>query len=257
MYTESRGINMSIIKTELLKQKKMIFILCILFPLLINALLFVDLQYRYNGYLLIHQSEYGLSNWQLIFKEQTIFYFSELCHIVAATVVFEIFSVELKSNGWMLVVSSQYREKKVVYGKYVVAILAFFIFFFVDYISLLFIGKCIGVQGKVEIVLFIKSFFIQLISASMMTSFYMFIVCLIKKITYLIPVGCLFMVLNIVLYYTDHVKFLPQYPFTYVSHCFRASSSELIISILVSSLLTVILLKLSNSVLKSNRDLHV
>ena len=70
---------MSIIKNELLKQKKTLFILCILFPLLSNALLYVDLTYRYEAYLLIHQSEYGLSNWQLIFKEQTVFYFSEIC----------------------------------------------------------------------------------------------------------------------------------------------------------------------------------
>ena len=256
MYTAGRGKHMNMIKIELWKQKRTIFILCILFPLLINGLLFVDLQYRYHEYLLLHQSEYGLSNWQLIFKEQTIFYFSELCHVMAATFVYEVFSVELKSNGWMLVVSTSYRRKKVVYGKYVITVLAFFVFFFVDYTSLLIIGKAIGVQGKVEMALFIKSFFIQLVSAAMLTSFYVFIVCFTKRIIYLIPVGCLFVFLNSALYYSDHIQFLPQYPFTYISHGFRASGSELLVSIFVSVLLTILFLKLSNSMLESNRDLY-
>ena len=248
---------MSIIKNELLKQKKTLFILCILFPLLSNALLYVDLTYRYEAYLLIHQSEYGLSNWQLIFKEQTVFYFSEICHIIAATIVYEIFSIELKYNAWMLVSSSPYRKSKVLFGKYVIAMIAFLLFFVVDYASLIFIVKAIGVQGKLEIALFVKSFCVQFAAASMLIAFYLLFTCLFRRIVYLIPVGCVFMVLNISLYYTENVQFLVQYPTTYISHCFRASVKEAITSIVLSGIFTVSFLVLSKLTLSNNRDIHI
>ncbi|HGS1545360.1 TPA: ABC transporter permease, partial [Streptococcus pneumoniae] len=70
------------IKLEFLKQKKSILWFVLIFPIILNALLYIDLTFRYRGYLLVHQNELALSNWQLIFKEQTIFYFSELFYLV-------------------------------------------------------------------------------------------------------------------------------------------------------------------------------
>nr|WP_297932524.1 hypothetical protein [uncultured Lachnoclostridium sp.] len=48
---------MKAVKTEIMKQKKLLLLLCVVFPLLLNGLLYIDLQYRYKGYLLKHQSE--------------------------------------------------------------------------------------------------------------------------------------------------------------------------------------------------------
>lgn len=247
---------MNMIKTELGKQKKRIFLLCIIFPLLLNGLLFVDLQYRYEGYLLIHQSEYGLSNWQLIFKEQTIFYFSELCHVIAAVIVYEAFSVELKHNAWLIAASTSYRKYKVVLGKYMVSMIAGILFFLMDYISLYVIGKNIGVAGAFEASLFVKSFFIQLSAFSMMSAFYIFLVSLLKRIAYLIPVSLVFLILNVVLYYREQVSFQTIYPFTYISHCFRATAAETVVSILVSVVFSGGLLGLSTYVFRKNYDIR-
>lgn len=246
---------MSLIKTELCKQKKRIFVLCVLFPLFLNGLLFVDLQYRYEGYLLLHQSEYGLSNWQLIFKEQTIFYFSELCHVIAAVIVYEFFAVELKNNGWMMTVSSAYRKYKVILGKFSAAFLAMLLFFAVDYVSLYFIGKAIGVAGGFEAALFAKSFFVQLSAAGMMIAFYMFVAVFWKRITVLIPVSCLVLLLNINLYYKEQVKFQPWFPFTYASHGFRMTGSETALSLAASLVILTVVLFLSKRALQKNYDM--
>ncbi|HGQ8850085.1 TPA: ABC transporter permease, partial [Streptococcus pneumoniae] len=53
------------IKLEFLKQKKSILWFVLIFPIILNALLYIDLTFRYRGYLLVHQNELALSNWQL------------------------------------------------------------------------------------------------------------------------------------------------------------------------------------------------
>lgn len=244
-------------KIEILKQKKIILVLCVLLPFMLNLLLLFDLSFRYEGYLLKHRLEYGLSYWQLIFKEQTILYFSEFCHIVAATLVYELFYVELKYNGWMLVSSSEYRKNSVIKGKFVVIMFNLFIFFLTDYILLFLIGKIIGVEGKFEYVMFIKSFLIQIIASEMMVAFYILLVCLFKKITILIPVSFGFMILNISLYYTDSVKLITPYPFTYISHGFRATNSEMVLIILVSTMLTLVFTAISKKILSHNCDIRL
>ena len=98
------------IRIELIKQRKWIPVFCVILPLMLNLLLLLSLSTRYEGYLLPHMQELKLTYWQLIFKEQTILYFSELCHIVVAALVFETFYIELKDNGWMLIASTQYRK---------------------------------------------------------------------------------------------------------------------------------------------------
>ena len=248
---------MKAVKTEFMKQKKQLLLLCVVFPLLLNGLLYVDLQYRYESYLLKHQSEYGLSCWQLIFKEQTIFYFSELFHAVAAALVYEIFAVDLKSNGWMLVASSKYRNRKVIYGKFMVACIGALIFWVSDYCSLYFVGSSIGVQGGFEAGLFLKSFLIQLSSAIMIIAFFIFLVCVIRRVVYLIAFGVLFLVLNIAVYYGKEIRFLIQYPFSYISHCFRASTKECLLSIGISLVLGGMLFFGAEHMLKRNRDLSL
>ncbi|MGY3724646.1 hypothetical protein SAMN05421767_1103 [Granulicatella balaenopterae] len=245
---------MKLLKIELLKQKKFLFILCVLFPLLLNILLYIDLTYRYESYLLVHQSRLGLSNWQLIFKEQTVFNFSELCQLIIATVVYEVFSVELKNNGWSLVSTSNYRNK-VVYGKYLIAMLAMLVFFLTDYACLVIIGNVIGVSGNIEWVMIIKSFIIQLLSASMMVAAYILIVSLVKRVMFLLPIGIIVMIQNASLYYPDQ-QFLLQYPFTYISHGFRATGNEFLISIAILSILTALFLLLSKRILERNRDIR-
>ncbi len=248
---------MKAFKIELYKQKKFLFVLCFIFPLLLNGLLYVDLQYRYEGYLLLHREEYGLSYWQLIFKEQSVFYFAELFHVVAAALVYEIFSVDLKNNGWMLVASSKYRKGSVLLGKYMVALWGALIYFAVDYISLFLIGKDIGVQGAFDGMLFLKTFFIQFTSASMIIAFYICVVCFIKRISLLIILGGAFMSVSIALYYDGTFQFLPYAPSTYISHAFRTNQNEFVISVLVAIVLSITFMYVSNFLLRRNRDLSL
>ena len=84
---------------ELTKQKKTTLLLCILFPIAVNIMLCISLKYRYESYLLPRIDVYGISRWQLIFKEQTILYFSEICHIIAGALVYDSFNSEMKNNS--------------------------------------------------------------------------------------------------------------------------------------------------------------
>ncbi|MBR1692305.1 MAG: hypothetical protein IJ711_05965 [Lachnospiraceae bacterium] len=248
---------MKAIKTELWKQKKFLFLLCIVFPILINGLLLFDLQYRYASYLMLHKEEYGLSYWQLIFKEQTIFYFSEMFHIVAAVLVYEVFAADLKYNGWMLVASSKYRNRSVLLGKYAVALTGMLLFFVVDYIGLFLVGKQIGVEGSFDGMLFVRSFLVQIFAAGMMLAFYMLLVCLFKRTAYLLPISAVFMLINCSVYYTQDVRLLLRYPFTYISHCFRATTREVAAIAVISLLLGSVFLYLSGAFLRRNRDLSL
>lgn len=63
------------IKLEFLKQKKSILWFVLIFPIILNVLLYIDLTFRYRGYLLVHQNELALSNWQLILKNKQYFIF--------------------------------------------------------------------------------------------------------------------------------------------------------------------------------------
>lgn len=242
------------IKIELIKQRRWIPVLCVFLPFMLNLLLLLSLSTRYEGYLLPHMQELKLTYWQLIFKEQTILYFSELCHIVVAALVFETFYIELKDNGWMLIASTQYRKKGVIQGKFVVVLINIMIYFISDYTFLYIIGKIIGVYGKFEAALFLKSFSVQVFSSAMMAAFFIMLVCLLRKISFLLPLSFGVMVLNIGLYYGETNKLLLKYPFTYISHGFRVTGKEMLAVILITFLLKLLFLNISKKTMRKNSD---
>ena len=213
------------------------------------------MNFRYEGYLLIHRQEYGLSYWQLLFKEQSVFYYAEFFHIVAAALVYELFQVELKENAWMLVASTNYKQTGVLKGKLPLAIINTLLFFITDYVSLAVIGKLIGVPAKFEFAMFMKSFIAQFSTGVMIVTFYILFVCLVKKISYLIPVSFVFMVLNVSLYYTDNVKFLVQYPFTYISYAFRATGLETVLIVMISIVLMILFSIIARKCLTKDCDI--
>lgn len=91
-------------------------------------MLYIDLTFRYRGYLLVHQNELALSNWQLIFKEQTIFYFSELFYLVLSLIIYEVFAVEFKNDAWLTVISLPFRNKYTINSKLLITVVYTFTF---------------------------------------------------------------------------------------------------------------------------------
>lgn len=232
---------------------------CIVLPIIINGLVCLDLQFRYWGYLILQQSLNGLSNWQLIFKEQTMFYFSELCLLFVAAIVYQSFAVEKKSNAWMLVMSSPYKEKKVIYGKYVVCVLNMLILLLTNSVTLAISGYITGVEGGFELSLFIRALLVLFFASALMTSFFIFLITVLKKTIYIIPISIVILFLASELYYPDAPdvsKFLIWYPFTYGSHCFRATNSEMIVVVLVSLVLSGLFLFLSCLTVKKKEVLE-
>ncbi len=244
-------------KIEWLKQPKINIIICLFLPIVLNLLLYIDLTFRFQDYLLLHQVEYNLTNWQLVFKEQSVFYIVEIVHILVAAIVYEIYIQEIKCNAWNLVASTQYVNKSVNIGKMKVALIDIFLFFVVHFIATLVVGKQIDVAENIEWNLFLKSFCIQFLTATMMVSFYIMIICIIKKIFVVIPLSICFFVLNITFYYVDDVKLLIHLPFTYGSYGFRASVSESIEICVICIVLTIIFYIIAQINLKRNHEIRL
>lgn len=228
------------IKLEFLKQKKSILWFVLIFPIILNALLYIDLTFRYRGYLLVHQNELALSNWQLIFKEQTIFYFSELFYLVLSLIIYEVFAVEFKNDAWLTVISLPFRNKYTINSKLLITVVYYtFTFWLSDYISLYVIGKAIDNSLEIGLIFFLKTFTIQLISSLMIMLLYFLTLVLIRKISGIIPIGIIMMILTISIYYNDY-NFKIYLPFTYLSHAFRVTESQFYM-ILLSNIIIIVL----------------
>ncbi|CEV72168.1 Uncharacterized protein conserved in bacteria [Streptococcus pneumoniae] len=221
------------IKLEFLKQKKSILWFVLIFPIILNALLYIDLTFRYRGYLLVHQNELALSNWQLIFKEQTIFY------LVLSLIIYEVFAVEFKNDAWLTVISLPFRNKYTINSKLLITVVYTFTFWLSDYISLYVIGKAIDNSLEIGLIFFLKTFTIQLISSLMIMLLYFLTLVLIRKISGIIPIGIIMMILTISIYYNDY-NFKIYLPFTYLSHAFRVTESQFYM-ILLSNIIIIVL----------------
>lgn len=150
-----------ILKCEQMKLKKTwILLMSIIIPVAINILLTIDLQYRYTGFLLIHQAEMKLSCWQLIFKEQRVLYFSALLPLIVALVLNHIFSVESKNNGWSMILSQPIKKSKILISKYIISCKYIIILLLVNMITIIISGIITGVSDPLDISLFIRCFLI-------------------------------------------------------------------------------------------------
>lgn len=228
------------IRNEFFKHNNRLWILSVAFPLFLNAFLYLDLTFRYQGYLLIHQAEYGLTNWQLIFKEQTIFYFSELYYIFLIIIIYEIFSIEFKNEAWFLLVCSPFRNRLILKNKIIVSIIYSQLFWISDYLSLMLVGKIIDNQLTFDFMLFTKSFIIQNLSAVVIIFFYFIILLIGQRITSIIPIGIAMMILSISFYYPRN-EFRLFLPFTYISHGFRTSVTEFYMIVASNAVIIMIL----------------
>ncbi|HRR78026.1 MAG: hypothetical protein IJK31_01090 [Ruminococcus sp.] len=242
---------------ELSKQKKTTLILCVLFPVAINIMLCISLKYRYESYLLPRIDVYGISRWQLIFKEQTILYFSEICHIIAGALVFESFNSEMKNNSWMLIATSEYR-RKVVISKFTAVAFDLLVIFISDYVTLTAAGIITGVKDPWDAGLFFKGFFIQLSSACMYAAFYIFLVAFTKKLSWVLPSSIAFMLLDITMYYGKGFNYRFNYfiPSLYVSHNSLSTWTEASVITGFSAVSVLVLLFISGRMLRKNCDIR-
>jgi len=219
-------------------RKSVLIIISIITPICINGLLAFDLHYRYFGYLVPHQSETGLSNWQLIFKEQTIFYFSELLPLFGALFLYELFAMEVKNNGWMLITTMPVKKSKTVLIKLFYSFLFMTVLLLFNIITIIIAGLITGVEGPSEIALFARVFFIQWISMIGALPIILLIMLVLEKIIYIIPVALLAGFVSGQLYYADSESILSRInPFTMASSCFRGNSSTIILTIIESTIL--------------------
>lgn len=217
-------------------RKKIIIPIAFIIPILINALLTFDLNARYFGYLIPNQSATGLSNWQLIFKEQTIFYFSELLPLFGALILYEIFALETKNNGWNLLNYMPYKKSKIVLVKYVFAMISITLLLISNILTVFLAGIITGVEGKVDYVLFLKVFGIQWFSMLGVMSILLCLILCVKKIVIVIPLAMIIGLISGQIYY-DAKSSINQYnPFSFASFCFRADS-ETFMRIVVSSVI--------------------
>ena len=233
---------MSGIKYELKKQGFVVPLLCVILPLLINLVIATSLSTRYEGYLLPHKAGFGLTNWQLIFKEQTILYFSEILYIVAAVLVYNLYKIELKDNAWTMVASTEYRNNKVILNKFATTMFDVLIYLIVNYICLLFIG-CIQLNvGPIETGMIIKAFGIQFISCMFIVAFYFLVISFFRKIKSVLVVGTVMAILDISLYYKDNPGIALKLPITFISQCYKATMSSMGYISVVGVCLTILCL---------------
>lgn len=245
------------IRAELKKQGLVIPVLCCIFPVLVNLIVSMSLSARYEGYLLLHQQEYGLTDWQLILKEQTVVYFSEIIYVVIAALVYDLYKKELNDNAWLIAASSNYRHSSVTVCKFAVAALDVLLYLICNYICIICIG-CFQLHlGSVEAGLLVKSFVIQFISGLMITAFFEMAICIFRKINMVLPAGILMMVLDIVFYYQDEAGLALKVPVTFISQCYRASAADMVYIMAVGGFLSVLFLWTGCVQLKRNYDLQI
>jgi hypothetical protein len=244
---------MGTLKAEFLKQKKILIPACIIFPIFINVLLYFTLDFRYWDYLVWQQERWGLSNWQLVFQDQGIFYFPELCHIVAAVLVYQSFAIEKEGNAWMIVMSSPYKKGKVILGKYAVCLISMLILFVVNFITIALDGFLIGVPDPFETGLFIRVFLAQFLVSGFMIALFIFLGTILRKIVYLIPIAIICAFLTASWYSRD---FIPYCPFTYGTYGYLATNAEMIIIIAVLLLLGSAFLCVSCFTAKRKDSMH-
>ncbi|MFA9493257.1 ABC transporter permease [Streptococcus sp. E17BB] len=224
------------IKVEFLKQRKRVWWFVFVFPIILNVLLYIDLTFRYRGYLLVHQNELALTNWQLIFKEQTVFYFSELYYLILSLIIYEVFAVEFENNAWLTLISSPFRNKYTINSKMLITVAYTFIFWVSDYISLYVTGKAIDSSLEISLIFFLKTFTIQFVSSLMIILTYFLILLLIRKVSGMIATGILIMILTISIYYNNY-NFEIYLPFTYLSHAFRVTENQFYMILLANIML--------------------
>lgn len=244
-------------RVELKKQGWIISVVCCVFPLLVNLIVSMSLSTRYEGYLLLHQLEYGLTNWQLILKEQTIVYFSEIIYVVIAVLVYDIYKKELKDNAWIVVASSNYRYNSVILSKFAVIAMDVLLYLISNYICIIYIGYFQLHIDSIEIGLLMKSFVIQLFSGMLIISFFELLICVFRKINMILPVGIVMMIIDILLYYREKVGLALKVPITFISQCYTASIVDIVYIIVVSGFLSSLFLWISGKRLKRNYDLEI
>ena len=237
------------IRAELKKQGLIIPVLCCVFPLLVNLIVSMSLSTRYEGYLLLHQQEYGLTNWQLILKEQTIVYFSEIIYVVIAVLVYDIYKKELKDNAWIVIASSNYRYNSVILSKFAVIAMDILLYLISNYICIIYIGYFQLHIGSIEIGL--------LFSGMLIISFFELLICVFRKINMILPVGIVMMIIDILLYYRDKVGLALKVPITFISQCYTASIVDMVYIIVVGGFLSSLFLWKSGKRLKRNYDLEI
>lgn len=245
------------IKAELKKQGILIPVLCCIFPILINSIVSMSLSTRYEGYLLLHQQEYGLTNWQLILKEQTIVYFSEIIYVVIASLVYGLYKKELKNNAWSIVESSDYRYNSAILSKFAVVEIDLILYLLLNYICVI----CMGVfqihLGNIENGLLLRGFVIQMFSGMIIISFFELLICVFKRVSIIIWSGVALMIIDIILYYSYNDWLVLKVPITFISQCYTASVLDMAYIIVMSGLLSSLFLLLGGRWIKRNYELKL
>lgn len=229
-------------KAELLKHKRTIWILAVLcIPVGINALLTFDLHFRYPGFLVPNQSVMMLTDWQLIFKEQTIFYFSELTPFVAALTTYELFAVEIKHNANSLMLSMPSARYIQISRKFVLALMVMVLYTFINNLTLILAGCITGVEAPLEVALFGKAIAIDIAAAAASIALSFFLIQVFRRRPVMIlPVMLIFGLVFGFSYYSDPSSpFVTFNPLTLASYCFRADS-VVVFRVMIISFVTVV-----------------
>lgn len=151
--------------SEQIKLKRSgILLMSFLIPIVVNALLTVDLHFRYPGYLLIHQAELGLTGWQLILMEQRIFYFPALLPFFAALILAQVFYSEKKNNTWQLLITQPIQKYRIVLSKFLLSCKYILILILCDVITLILSGAITGVADPFPAGFFIRYTIILIVS---------------------------------------------------------------------------------------------
>ncbi|WP_024832970.1 ABC transporter permease [Ruminiclostridium josui] len=156
---------LKLLRSEQLKLKRTgLIFMTILIPLAINMLITIDLQFRYTGYLLIHQQEMNISCWQLILKEQRILFFPALLPFFATLILTQIFSVERRSNGWSMILTQPIKRYQLLLSKYIISCKYITILIVVNIVTMAIAGFITGIKDPFDTELFLRCFLILLVS---------------------------------------------------------------------------------------------
>ena len=229
-----------LIINDISKQKRTILILIVIaIPLFTSLLLAVDFNIRYKTWLYPLALKKGLTSWQMLLKEQQLVYFKEYLPLFGAMIISAIFDTEYKNNGWTLELIHPVSKAKMLVSKFIVSLIFMTIMLLVNIISLIAVGMLMKFPEAIEVMCFIKMFFIQFIAVAFAMTIHLYITIKSKNTLKSIILAGVICVVSADLFYKGSIisKFNP-YSFASFSDGLRNANLTLIVT--ASIVLTIV-----------------
>lgn len=233
----------NLLMCEQLKLKRSYLVaIVILIPTIINTMLKFDLNYRYTGYLLKNQVEMNLTFWQMVFKEQSILYFTTLLPVIISIILNHFFYLEYKNNGWVTVLTKPVKLFDIIISKYVLSMKYISILLIFNSLTLIIAGLMTDGHQKIDFHLFIKCYIVMFFSSMAINCFCLLFIVIFKNRKISIFLTLIIAILSQNTYGKNIFSLFNIYSFA--EYSYRATNTQMLNMTINSCLLVAIILSI-------------